>query len=98
MFNSIAVMTASPHDPFALQLPALPPAGKGGLLVFSRGAPIAENAASAPALMVQHLEAPARRSRRGYAEWVEGANSATILGPRHADVVLRGIDHVARYA
>ena len=29
--------------PFDLQLPALPPKSNGGLLVFSRGAPIAEN-------------------------------------------------------
>ena len=33
----------SPTDPFDLQLPALPPRGSGGLLVFSRGASIAEN-------------------------------------------------------
>lgn len=34
-----------PSRPFGLQLPALPPTGSGGLLVFSRGAPIAENPA-----------------------------------------------------
>ncbi|MDB4944345.1 MAG: hypothetical protein JWP97_3879 [Labilithrix sp.] len=40
------VVTATdPAQPFDLQLPALPPSGKGGLLVWSRGAPIAENAA-----------------------------------------------------
>ncbi len=34
-----------PNYPFDLQLPPLPPKGKGGLLVFSRGVPIAENPA-----------------------------------------------------
>jgi hypothetical protein len=34
-----------PAYPFDLQLPALPPKGNGGLLVFSRGGPIPENAA-----------------------------------------------------
>jgi len=33
----------SPDDPFGLQLPPLPPKGNGGLLVFARGASIAEN-------------------------------------------------------
>lgn len=33
------------NGPFGLQLPSLPPAGKGGLLVFSRGVPIPENPA-----------------------------------------------------
>jgi hypothetical protein len=34
-----------PSNPFDLQLPPLPPQGNGGLLVFSRGVPIAENPA-----------------------------------------------------
>jgi hypothetical protein len=34
-----------PTLPFDLQLPPLPPKGNGGLLVFSRGVPIAENPA-----------------------------------------------------
>ncbi len=38
--------------PFGFQLPPLPPAGKGGLLVFDRGAPIPENP-SIPALWPQ---------------------------------------------
>ncbi len=38
-----------PNQPFGLQLDPLPPKGKGGLLVFSRGAPIPENPA-VPAL------------------------------------------------
>ncbi|HVJ91388.1 MAG TPA: hypothetical protein VM580_16410 [Labilithrix sp.] len=41
-----------PNQPFGFQLPALPPAGKGGLLVFSRGRPIPENPAI-PALWPQ---------------------------------------------
>lgn len=40
------VSTAS-LDPFGLQLPPLPSAGKGGLLVYSRGVGIPENAAVA---------------------------------------------------
>lgn len=65
---------------------------------LSRELPVAVIHSVGDAGLREHLEAPARRSRRGYAELVEGANSATILGPRHADAVLRGIDHVARYA
>lgn len=34
-----------PTDPFDLQLPALPPKGNGGLLVFARGSAIPENPA-----------------------------------------------------
>jgi hypothetical protein len=47
--GSEAQTAIDPGQPFGLQLPPLPPAGKGGLLVFSRGAPIPENAA-VPAL------------------------------------------------
>ena len=42
--GEVAAATA-PEDPFDLQLPALPPADKGGLLVFSKGVPIAESTA-----------------------------------------------------
>lgn len=35
----------APDQPFDLQLPAVPPAGKGGLLVFSKGVSIPDNAA-----------------------------------------------------
>lgn len=41
-----------PGQPFGLQLPALPPNGKGGLLVFARGGSIPENSA-VPALWPQ---------------------------------------------
>jgi pimeloyl-ACP methyl ester carboxylesterase len=39
-------------------------------------------------------EAPARRSDRGYVDHVAGCNHANLLGPRYADAILRGIDHV----
>ena len=41
-----------PRQPFGFQLPALPPKGKGGLLVFARGGSIPENPA-VPALWPQ---------------------------------------------
>ena len=44
------------------------------------------------------IQAPARRSRRGYVEHVAAANAATILGPRHAEAVIRGVEHVVRFA
>ena len=42
----------NPRQPFGFQLPALPPNGKGGLLVFARGGSIPENPA-VPALWPQ---------------------------------------------
>lgn len=42
---SEAETATDPTYPFDLQLPALPPKGNGGLLVFGRGVPIAENPA-----------------------------------------------------
>ena len=39
-------------------------------------------------------EAPAKRARSGYIEHVAAANHANLLGPRFADAILRGIDHV----
>ena len=44
------------------------------------------------------LQAPARRSRRGYLAHVEGANGATILGARHAEAVVRAVEHVVRFS
>lgn len=38
-------LATDPTLPFGLQLPSLPPAGKGGLLVYGRGVPIPENPA-----------------------------------------------------
>lgn len=37
---------------------------------------------------------PARESRHGYVENVPSASHASLLGARHADAVVRGIDHV----
>src|SRR5215207_10089963 len=39
-------------------------------------------------------EAPAKRSRRGYIEHVTASTHANLLGPRFADAILRGVDHV----
>jgi pimeloyl-ACP methyl ester carboxylesterase len=39
-------------------------------------------------------EAPARNSRFGLAEHVARCNHANLLGPRFADAVIRGVDHV----
>ena len=37
---------------------------------------------------------PARRSRHGYEDHREDAGHATLLGVRHADAIVRAIDHV----
>lgn len=39
-------------------------------------------------------ELPAERCRSGYIEHVGNATHANLLGPRHADAVVRGVDHV----
>lgn len=39
-------------------------------------------------------EAPAQRSASGYIEHVEPATHANLLGPRYADAVVRGVEHV----
>lgn len=39
-------------------------------------------------------EAPARRSRNGRIEHVAGSNHANLLGPRHAEAIVRGVLHV----
>lgn len=39
-------------------------------------------------------EIPAQRCRSGYIEHVAAASHANLLGPRHADAILRGVDHV----
>ena len=62
---------------------------------LSRELPVAVVTSVGDAVLREHMEAPARRSRRGWAEHVEGANAATLLG-RHADAVVRAVDHVAR--
>ena len=40
--------------------------------------------------------APARASRRGYVENVSSATHADLLGTKHADAIVRGIDHVLK--
>lgn len=42
----------------------------------------------------QLQETPAKRSRHGYVEHVTSATHANLLGPRYADAVVRGVDHV----
>lgn len=39
-------------------------------------------------------EKPARRSRAGFIEHVEASNHANLLGPRYADAIVRGVDHI----
>ena len=39
-------------------------------------------------------ETPARRSSKGYVEHVTRATHANLLGPRYADAILRGVEHV----
>jgi len=43
-------------------------------------------------------EAPARNSRHGMVEHVAGCNHANLLGPRFADAVTRGVEHVLEKA
>ena len=64
---------------------------------LSRELPVAVVTSVGDATLRDHLEAPARRSRRGYAEYVDGASGASLLG-RHADAVVHAIEHVARLA
>ena len=66
---------------------------------LSRELPVASiTVAGADSRLRRLQEEPARRSRRGYVEFVEGANAATILGPRFADAIVRGVEHVGQYA
>jgi pimeloyl-ACP methyl ester carboxylesterase len=37
---------------------------------------------------------PAERSRRGHIEHVAGASHASLLGPRYADAIIRGVQHI----
>jgi hypothetical protein len=37
---------------------------------------------------------PAQQSRHGYVENVDAAGHASLLGLRHADAIVRGVDHV----
>lgn len=42
--------------------------------------------------------APAQHSRHGYVEHVTASNHATLLGPRYADAIVRGVEHVLKTA
>lgn len=42
----------------------------------------------------QMQEVPAKRSKHGYVEHVTAATHANLLGPRYADAIVRGVDHV----
>ena len=42
----------------------------------------------------QMQEVPAKHSRHGYVEHVTAATHANLLGPRYADAIVRGVDHV----
>lgn len=39
-------------------------------------------------------ERPAQRSRFGHVDHVAGCNHANLLGPRYADAIVRGVEHV----
>ena len=43
-------------------------------------------------------EGPARRARHGYIEHVTQSTHANVLGPRYADAILLGLDHVLAHA
>ncbi|MBL8555844.1 MAG: alpha/beta fold hydrolase [Phenylobacterium sp.] len=40
--------------------------------------------------------APARASKHGFVEHVTGSTHANVLGPRHADAIVRGLEHVLK--
>ena len=65
---------------------------------LSRELPVAVVTVGGDAPLRELLQAPARRSRRGYVAHVEAANGATILGARHADAVVQAVEHVVRFA
>ena len=68
---------------------------------LSQDLPVAAVTAGAfkgPNPLKRSQEAPARRSRHGYVEHVAGCNHANLLGPRYADAILRGVEHVLEKA
>ena len=85
-----------PRQPFGFQLPALPPNGKGGLLVFARGGSIPENSA-VPALwpqvaLVKLANDPERKTDR-QSLVVQGTQEETLVTgkPPGPFVVIQGI-------
>lgn len=85
-----------PAQPFGLQLPPLPPKGKGGLLVFSRGAPV-PGSPLVPALwpqvsLVKLAHDPMRRADKQSLVVQGTAEEALITGkPPGPLVVLEGV-------
>lgn len=96
-----------PGQPFGFQLPALPPKGKGGLLVFSRGVPLTE-APAVPALwpevtLVKLADDPKRQIDKQSLVVQGTAEESLVTGkPPGPLVVLQGItlfdDSLARTA
>ncbi|MBX3201610.1 MAG: hypothetical protein KF894_25970 [Labilithrix sp.] len=85
-----------PRQPFGFQLPALPPSGKGGLLVFARGGSIPENP-SVPALWPQvalvKLASDPERKTDLQSLVVQGTREETLVTgkPPGPLVVIQGI-------
>jgi pimeloyl-ACP methyl ester carboxylesterase len=66
---------------------------------LDREAPVAVVTANGGGARWKVLQAePAHRSRSGYAVNIKEAHHASILGPRHADAVVKAIEFVARAA
>ncbi len=85
-----------PRQPFDFQLPALPPKGKGGLLVFARGGSIPENT-QVPALWPQvalvKLASDPERKTDQQSLVVQGTKEETLVTgkPPGPLVVIQGI-------
>lgn len=73
-------------------------AGGGELATTLPVAVVTAGAKRGPNLVKRAQEVPARRSAGGYVEHVAGCNHANLLGPRYADAVVRGVEHVLEAA
>ncbi|MBX3191709.1 MAG: hypothetical protein KF819_32250 [Labilithrix sp.] len=87
---------ADPDQPFGLQLPPLPPRGNGGLLVFSRGRSIPENAAVPdlwPQIALVKLADDPLRTADPQSLVVQGTPEESVVTgkPRRPIVVIQGI-------
>jgi hypothetical protein len=89
-----------PAQPFGFQLPDLPPNGKGGLLVFSEGHPIPDNAAVPalwPRVVLVKLAADPERKADLQSLVVQGSEEETLVTGKAPGpfVVIQGItiDH-----
>jgi hypothetical protein len=86
----------SPDLPFGLQLPPVPPKGKGGLLVFARGGPIPETELVPqmwPLVTFVKLADDPRRQADPQSLVVQGTPEETIVTgkPRRPIVIVQGI-------